>query len=468
MATNRIHLTLDRIRKMVPPAGKQAVYVFDDDPRHLSVRITPAGAKSFIYSGKLNGSPFRVTIGSVDVWNLDDARAEARRLQTITDQGRDPRQVQREITDADELARAAAAATKLAKEEEQRRKVLTLGDAWKVYCKARRPKWGDRSYRDHQKLMLPERSKGEKTLGAGVLASLASLPLAEITSATVADWLDAESDKRATQTALGFRLLRAFMNWAADYPEYSGIADPSACARKVSRDHLPKPKAKDDALQREQLRLWFDGVRNIQNRRVSVYLQGMLITGARPNELAGLRWADVDFQWGSLTIHDKVEGERTIPLTPYLGGLLRGLQALNQTQPSAFRILHGRNVENDVKGWKPSELVFCSGRSASGQIESAGSTHRAMLRNVGLPNVTLHGLRRSFGSLTEWIECPVGIVAQIQGHKPSATAEKHYRVRPIDLLRMWHTKIEAWILTEAGIEQSKQGKSDLQSVPSAA
>jgi hypothetical protein len=39
------------------------------------------------------------------------------------------------------------------------------------------------------------------------------------------------------------------------------------------------------------------------------------------------------------------------------------------------------------------------------------------------------------------------------GHAPSATAEKHYRVRPLDLLRMWHTKIEAWILTEAGIEQ---------------
>jgi hypothetical protein len=39
------------------------------------------------------------------------------------------------------------------------------------------------------------------------------------------------------------------------------------------------------------------------------------------------------------------------------------------------------------------------------------------------------------------------------GHKPSATAEKHYRVRPLDLLRMWHTKIECWILNEAGIEQ---------------
>lgn len=38
------------------------------------------------------------------------------------------------------------------------------------------------------------------------------------------------------------------------------------------------------------------------------------------------------------------------------------------------------------------------------------------------------------------------------GHKPSALAEKHYRRRPIDLWRMWHEKIEAWILEQAGIE----------------
>jgi len=46
----------------------------------------------------------------------------------------------------------------------------------------------------------------------------------------------------------------------------------------------------------------------------------------------------------------------------------------------------------------------------------------------------------------------VGVVAQIQGHKPSAIAEKHYRRRPLDLLRMWHDRIEAWMLAQAGIE----------------
>ena len=79
--------------------------------------------------------------------------------------------------------------------------------------------------------------------------------------------------------------------------------------------------------------------------------------------------------------------------------------------------------------------------------------HNKALTTAGLPALSIHGLRRSFGTLAEWVECPAGVSAQIMGHRPSATAEKHYRVRPLDLLRMWHTKIEAWILEQAGIEQ---------------
>ena len=30
--------------------------------------------------------------------------------------------------------------------------------------------------------------------------------------------------------------------------------------------------------------------------------------------------------------------------------------------------------------------------------------------------------------------------------------EQHYIRPPLDLLRKWHTKIEAWILEQAGIE----------------
>lgn len=99
------------------------------------------------------------------------------------------------------------------------------------------------------------------------------------------------------------------------------------------------------------------------------------------------------------------------------------------------------------------EWVFSSTASATGCLwTEPNNPHTRACRAVGLEGLTLHGLRRSFKSLTEWLEVPVGVVAQIMGHKPSATAEKHYTVRPLDLLRVHHEKIEAWILEQAGVK----------------
>jgi len=183
---------------------------------------------------------------------------------------------------------------------------------------------------------------------------------------------------------------------------------------------------------------------------VSTYLQGLLLTGARSGELAHLRWEDVDFRWRSLTIRDKVEGERTIPLPPYLASLLSALPR--------------RTLRNK----RSNPWVFSSPITEHGRMGEANHAHTRALKDAGLPPLTLHGLRRSFGTLSEWVECPVGVVAQIQGHKPSAIAEKHYRRRPLDLLRVWHSKLEAWILTEAGVlnpEPGPQAKGEAESQP---
>lgn len=55
------------------------------------------------------------------------------------------------------------------------------------------------------------------------------------------------------------------------------------------------------------------------------------------------------------------------------------------------------------------------------------------------------------------MQLPSGVKNQIMGHKPQTTDEKHYTHRPLDLLRMWHIKIEKWILTEAKVNFSDDG-----------
>lgn len=435
-----INLTAGRIRDFSADTGQ--AFLWDSDTPGLAVRATapgnrnPAGSKAFIFQGKLpHGQDVRITIGDVRSWGIDKAREEARTFQKQIDQGLDPRQEKKE--------RVAVAEKKRA---ESKRIEAPALDAWNVYLESRRPRWSDRNYADHVRFASPggkpksrgkKKGEGDKT-EPGSLHYLLSHPLKEIDADLLTKWMRDEAAKRPTSTALAFRLLRAFLNWCAEHKDYRGQVCGDACGARSVRDELPKKTSKDDCLQREQLLLWFEHVRKLPNPVHAAYLQALLLTGARREELAGLQWSDVDFKWKSLTIRDKVDGERTIPLTPYVASLLYPL-------PRPMMFVNGKEV--------PNPWVFSSPAAVSGRLQEPRIPHNKALAAAGLPALSLHGLRRSFGTLAEWVEVPTGVVAQIMGHKPSATAEKHYRVRPLDLLRMWHCKIEGWMLDQGGVVQ---------------
>ena len=431
--------------------GKGQTFFRDGKTPGLGLRVTANGAKSYVFESRLHGQMLRITIGDVRTWSISKAQAEATNLKALTDQGIDPRQVQ--------IERAAASANK---RRESKRRVVTVSDAWSAYTEARRPKWSARSISDHQNLarLGGAKVKNRARLSTpGALAALMPLKLSDIDSEQVRVWLREQAVSRPTQAALAFRLLRAFLNWCSDTPEYKGIARTDACQTRIAKATLPKKKAKTDCLQKEQLSAWFAAVRAINNPVISAYLQTLLLIGSRREELAGLKWGDVDTRWNAITIRDKVEGERTIPLTPYVAELLAQLKHRNNTPPPIHRILSGKRIKNDLTNWKPSPWVFFSRTAKSGRLQEPSIQHRKIATATGIEGLTLHGLRRSFATLAEWVECPVGVVAQIMGHKPSATAEKHYKVRPLDLLRMWHTKIEVWVLEQAGLQLQQESTS---------
>ena len=458
---SKANLTAGRVESFKCEGGIQS-FLWDTQVNGLGVRAAPSGRKSYILQARFNGKVIRLTIGDVSAWGIEEsrdkngeiitsgARQEARRLQTFIDQGIDPRQQKAERIAEAEAKREAAKHTDAAALE-----------AWQTYIEARKGKWSANHLADHEnvakeggKKRTRGRRPGEPELTQpGALRPLLLKPLSEIDGDVVRNWLKEESTRRPTHARLAFGLLRAFLNWCGDRKEYREMVHADSCAARIAKDELPKKAAKDDCLQREQLDAWFRNVSGIKSPVISTYLQVALLTGARREEIAALKWADIDFQWNTVRIHDKVEGQRTIPLTPYASALLTKLKRVNDTPPPRHRILNGRKIENDLSAWTPPKWVFASKTAKSERLQEPRIQHKKACTTAGISGLTIHGLRRSFGTLAEWVECPAGVVAQIQGHKPSATAEKHYRVRPIDLLRMWHTKIEGWILEQAGIRQ---------------
>ncbi len=426
----KVKLTAGRITGFKCDDSKAQAFLWCAEVPGLGVRTTPnSNAAGYIFQSKVKGQSMRVTIGKVSMWSIPEAQAEARRLQIMIDNGDDPRQVKSD-------KQAAKAAAKQAKETEvaallaqETREAVTLGMAWDEYLLVRKPFWGERHYADHVDAMQTGgeiRKRSHKLTEPGTLASLAQVRLIDLTPERVTEWAKIEGKKRPGRARLASRLLSVFLTWCAEYPAYREMVKSNPVKNKAAREILGKPEKKNDALQREQLPAWFAAVRQTGNPVISAYLQCLLLTGARTNELTAVRWVDVDFQWGSLTIKDKMQGLRIIPLPPYMAHLLAALPRRN-------------------------EFVFSSPAAASGHLTDPHDANYKVCAVVGV-DVTLHGLRRSFASLCEWIEMPAGIAAQIQGHAPQGVREQHYIRRSLDLLRMWHVKIEAWILEQAGIE----------------
>ena len=425
----KIAFTAGRVSGFKCPPDKKQAFMWDVTAPGLGLRTTPAGKPAYVFQGVYQGKDIRLTIGSPAAWSIPDAQAKARELQRLIDEGKDPRDLKREAV----AATKAQAEALIAAAAEAASQAVTMGEAWGAYVAERTPHWGDLHRNDHARLTraggeaAKRGTRGRGVTIAGPLHPLLALPLRDLTAPVIEAWAAHEAQTRPTAARLAWRLLKAFLGWCAEQPEYVPVLPSTNPAKtKKAREALGKAKAKDDSLLKEQLPAWFAAVRSIGNPAVSAYLQTLLLTGARPGEVLAMRWDDLNTQWRGLTIRDKVEGERVIPLTPYVSHLLAALPRRN-----AF--------------------VFASSRNENTPLTEPNHAHDKACKVAGIQGLTLHGLRRSFGTLSEWLEVPAGVVAQIQGHKPSATAEKHYRVRPLDLLRVHHERIEAWILEQAGI-----------------
>lgn len=423
--SNRVNFTADVVRKFKCPDDKAEFYLWDTKTQGLGIRAKASGNRAYVYQGTVNGKTRRSRIGSVDDYDIDQARAEAKKLGVLASQNISPAKVKRE-----------KAAAELAEEKEIKRGSVTLGAVWAEYVEANKADWGEKHYKDHLKSVqqagLPwARGKGLVTK-QGCLFPLINVKLGELTADLIRLWLDKENKTRPGVAAQTYRLLFACLSWCNEQPEYVGLIDVVALKSKAVKKTVTKLKARDDVLQREQLPTFFAELLKISNPVIAAYVQTLLLTGARRNELMGLQWADVDFKWQSMTIRDKgtskgsVAGVRVIPLTQYVASLLNQLPRRNQ--------------------W-----VFSSPMGKDGKLVDPRKSFQPAVIAAGIEGLTLHGLRRSFATLSEWVEVPAGVVAQIMGHKPSATAEKHYKQRPLDLLRVWHERIEAWFLEQAGI-----------------
>ena len=417
---NRVNLTAGRVDAFTCPSDRTQAFLWDTDTPTLALRVTPTGRKTYVFEARLNGSTVRINIGTLADWPIKQARTKAQGLKMLVDAGTDPRELERDRQAAKAADNAAATA-----------QAVTVGDVWPRYLAEGKPKRKDafkpRYRADLEAMAAPggeKKKRGQGFTRPGPLYPLLALALPQVNEDTLKSWYDCEAVAGKHQAARALMMFRGFLRWCSARPEYRALVDRDAGRAAAIVEALPQVTKRTDCLEAAQLPGWFAGADKLGNRTIATYLKGLLITGSRREELAGLRWVDVDFRWNRLTLADKVEATRVIPLTPYLAQQLACLPRIN-------------------------EFVFAS-NAKGGRLTEPRAGHAKVMQDAGITTLTIHGLRRSFSLLGEAAGAPAGAIAQVMGHKPSATAEG-YRPRSVDALRPFLAQIEAHILAQAGI-----------------
>lgn len=419
-------LSAGLLERAACPEGEAFVLVRDVDHPGLRLRVTAAGGRHWQFEARIQGRLFTRSLGAWPAVPVGDAQVAARDLRTSAAKKIDPREIERQ----QQAELQAEKDRQQAHAEAARAAAVTVGDVWPLYLEQGRPKrkdaWKPRYLADLKAMALPggeKKKRGQGTTRPGPLFPLMALALADVTEDALTLWFDREAVAGRHQATRALMMFRGFLRWCAARPEYRKLADRDAGRAPAIMENLPPAKRRTDKLLKEQVTGWWTAVEQLNNRTASAYLRALLLTGARREEVAALKWGDVDFQWRKLTLADKVDATRTIPLSPYMAHMLATLPRVGP-------------------------YVFASA-SKSGHIVDARDSMDKAVSEAGVGHLTFHGLRRTFTQTGRGV-VPAGIVAQIQGHKSSATAEG-YDIRTLDELRPELERIEAHILTLAGV-----------------
>lgn len=414
------NLTALLVETAQPPEKGQR-FIRDTQLSGMALRITAAGAKSFIVEVWINGRSRRETIGRADRLELKDARRLAKAKIGTYAQGVDS----------------------VARKRSERARSITLGEVFTQYLAGR--KLAAKSVKDYRWIVgeLLRDWKGRPV--ASITRDMAQRAHARITR---------ESGPATANKAL--RVARALLNYAAATLEDehgNAIITDNPVTRLSATKAWNRVDRRRTLLRAHELPAWWSAVealaddprdegghllldgegRQIRKGRkaevVRDYLQFLILTGLRREEATRLRWADVSLAGGYFTIPETKNHEpHTLPLSDYLKAMLerRKKEATNT-------------------------YVF-PGEGKAGHLVEPRKQMAKVTKASGIA-FTLHDLRRTFVTLAEGLDIPAYALKRLLNHKGGADVTAGYIVVDTERLRVPMQRITDYVLKAAGVRK---------------
>jgi integrase len=296
-------LTEAAVKRVKPPKTGQ-VDMFDQGYPGLALRISYGGGKSWAYFYRMGGKLRRMTIGTYPAMSLADAREGWRTAREDVSKGRDPARVGKR--------------EKLATDFE------SVSRDW-----LRRDQADNRSRREVERIVNRE-----------LVPAWGHRPIAEIGRRDILDLIDGIADRGSvTMARRVYAYVHRLLRWAVG----RGIIESNPAA------DLPKPGSetrRDRVLSDDELAAVWRGC-GLIGWPFGNAIRLLILTGARREEIGGLRWSEIN------GTEIKLEGARTksgdphtIPLSPAAVTVLQQCPLIGNSD-----FVFSTNGRTPVSGW---------------------------------------------------------------------------------------------------------------------
>ena len=340
--------------------------VWDTDLAGFGVRVSAKGRKVYVVRGRTkHGEQFLVTLGAANVLTLKQARAAAKVALGKAANGTNPAQERRE-----------------ARAEERPPTFGELADVWlEDHAKPKRRSWKE----DERRLVAVKEAVGKKKPVDVSVLHLTRLHrrIGETRGKTEAN-RTVTTVRAVFGKAVEWKLLpRDFDNPASGVDLY----EEAKRTRIVRRDEFPE---------------LLGAIQSYGDPIVAGAILTLVFTGLRKRDVLDLRWSDVDLDAGFMALRTQKTGE--VRMVAISEATMRVLTALPRFQGNPY--------------------VF-PGRKAGRPLQSLKTAWGKIRKEAGCPDLRLHDLKRTVGTMLALAGENQFVIQQVLGHKDERTA-RHY------------------------------------------
>jgi integrase len=342
-------LTKATLTRLTLPEGKTDHVVWDDELPGFGLRLRAGGSRTWIARYRLGTQQRVAKLGRVETLDPDKARLEARRVLARKELGEDPQ--------AEKVAARARAA-------------ITLGSVVQSYLARHvEPRLKARSAEEVQRHLTKH------------AAPLHRHPIDSVTRSMIAARL---SELATASGPIAANRVRASLGAMFAWAMRQGIVETNPV---IATGRPGQEKSRTRVLQIPELaEVWLatDGPGDFQ-----AIVRLLILTGARREEVAGLRWPELDFARGVW----ELPAERSKNRLPHVVPLSDAARAILEARPRrANRHLVFGDGEGPYSAWGQARKALARRILANREAELAGLDPAEV---KPIEHFTLHDIRRS-------------------------------------------------------------------------